>query len=137
LKREYNPSYSNSLPSEKMDVLVDDDQSPNYMTPLEEIRALRKEIKSLRAQQKISAVLSLVDDLSSSEGGIGAGAVGAAPPSSASSGIDSNKLNIRLKEMFRERISSYREAVYLLLGYKVLSLSLSLCLSLSLSNFPQ
>ena len=32
---------------------------------------------------------------------------------------DSNKLNQRLKEMFKERIKSFREAVYLLTGYKV------------------
>ena len=32
---------------------------------------------------------------------------------------DSNKLNQRLKEIFSERISSFREAVYLLFGYKV------------------
>jgi len=34
-------------------------------------------------------------------------------------GADSSKLNLRLKEMFRERITSFREAVYLLTGYKV------------------
>jgi mitotic spindle assembly checkpoint protein MAD1 len=32
---------------------------------------------------------------------------------------DSNKLNQRLKEMFKDRITSFREAVYLLTGYKV------------------
>jgi hypothetical protein len=38
----------------------------------------------------------------------------------ASSAIaDSNKLNQRLKEMFKDRITSFREAVYLLTGYKV------------------
>ena len=41
---------------------------------------------------------------------------------SNSSGTDSNKLNQRLKEMFKERITSFREAVYLLTGYKVLLL---------------
>jgi hypothetical protein len=35
------------------------------------------------------------------------------------SGADSNKLNQRLKEMFKERITTFREAVYLLTGYKV------------------
>jgi hypothetical protein len=34
-------------------------------------------------------------------------------------GPDSSKLNQRLKEMFKERITSFREAVYLLTGYKV------------------
>ena len=32
---------------------------------------------------------------------------------------DANKLNARLKEVFKERLSSFREAVYLLTGYKV------------------
>lgn len=35
------------------------------------------------------------------------------------SAVDSDKLNMRLKAMFRERISCFREAVYLLTGYKV------------------
>lgn len=33
--------------------------------------------------------------------------------------VDSSKLNLRLKEMFKERITSFREAVYLLTGFKV------------------
>lgn len=33
--------------------------------------------------------------------------------------VDSEKLNMRLKAMFKERISCFREAVYLLTGYKV------------------
>lgn len=33
--------------------------------------------------------------------------------------VDSGKLNQRLKEMFRERIKWFREAVYLLTGYKI------------------
>ena len=33
--------------------------------------------------------------------------------------IDSNKLHTRLKEIFKERISQYREAVYLLTGYRL------------------
>ena len=37
----------------------------------------------------------------------------------ASVGADSVKLNLRLKEMFRERITLFREAVYLLTGFKV------------------
>lgn len=36
-----------------------------------------------------------------------------------SCGADSNKLNLRLKEMFKERITSFREGVYLLTGFKV------------------
>lgn len=33
--------------------------------------------------------------------------------------IESNKQNQRLKEMFKDRITTFREAVYLLTGYKV------------------
>jgi hypothetical protein len=33
--------------------------------------------------------------------------------------VDSEKLNMRLKAMFKERIACFREAVYLLTGYKV------------------
>ena len=37
----------------------------------------------------------------------------------SSNTADSNKMNQRLKEMFKERITSFRECVYLLTGYKV------------------
>ena len=37
----------------------------------------------------------------------------------AAAAADSNKMNTRLKEMFKERITSFREAVYLLTGFKV------------------
>ena len=46
----------------------------------------------------------------------------AACPASCASAValrNSEKLNLRLKEMFKERISSFREGVYLLTGYKV------------------
>lgn len=46
----------------------------------------------------------------------------AACPASCASAValrNSEKLNQRLKEMFKERISSFREGVYLLTGYKV------------------
>jgi hypothetical protein len=35
-------------------------------------------------------------------------------------GVDPNKMNQRLKEIFKEKIATFREAVYLLMGYKVL-----------------
>ena len=44
---------------------------------------------------------------------------GSSTSAGAGAGADSSKLNLRLKEMFRERITSFREAVYLLTGYKV------------------
>ena len=33
--------------------------------------------------------------------------------------VDPNKMNQRLKELFKEKISTFREAVYLLTGFKV------------------
>lgn len=37
----------------------------------------------------------------------------------AGEGIDTSKLHQRLKEAFKERVTAFREAVYLLTGYKV------------------
>lgn len=39
------------------------------------------------------------------------------------SNMDPNKLNQRLKEMFKEKIATFRESVYLLTGYKVKKMS--------------
>jgi hypothetical protein len=33
--------------------------------------------------------------------------------------VDPNKMNQRLKEIFREKISTFREAVYMLTGFRV------------------
>jgi len=91
-----------------------------FMTPMDELRHLRKEMKRLQVQhQQQSHAGGLPGDTP-------------APPTipqqqmdtsisqpSTASVVDSQKLNARLKEMFRERINSYREAVYLLFGYKV------------------
>ena len=93
------------------------------MTPMDELRHLRKEMKRLQVQhQQQSHAGGLPGDTP-------------APPTipqqqmdtsisqpSTASVVDSQKLNARLKEMFRERINSYREAVYLLFGYKVRNL---------------
>ncbi|KAJ1426629.1 mitotic checkpoint protein-domain-containing protein [Ochromonadaceae sp. CCMP2298] len=40
-------------------------------------------------------------------------------PSQQQQLVDSAKLNLRLKELFKERISSFREAVYLLTGFRM------------------
>ena len=40
-------------------------------------------------------------------------------PAPLPSAIDSSKLNLRLKEMFKERITTFRECVYLLTGWKI------------------
>lgn len=47
--------------------------------------------------------------------------LGTAVGKSSSQGFNAGKFNQRLKEMFKERIGQFREAVYLLTGFKVLS----------------
>lgn len=71
--------------------------------------------------------MSVLDGQGSSSGSHTAG-------SSSSSSADSNKLNMRLKEMFKERITSFREGVYLLTGYKVFTVLL--CTLSRISLFP-
>ena len=85
--------------------------------PSEELKRLRRRCRQLEAEQNVST----------------AGTVGLPPPAASSvpalgqtdssSGavnvLDGGKLNLRLKEMFKERITCFREAVYLLTGYKV------------------
>lgn len=54
---------------------------------------------------------------SSGTSSTGGGATGSG--GSGGSAVDQAKLNQRLKEMFKEKISTFREAVYLLTGYKM------------------
>lgn len=54
----------------------------------------------------------------STVGGRGTSCVASVASTALLGGLDSTKMNKRLKEMFRERISIFREAVYLLTGYK-------------------
>ena len=74
--------------------------------PKEQIKYLRNEIKKIRTDNATSSEQSDTrkDSLNTS---------------TAFGGADSSKLNQRLKEMFKERIASFREAVYLLTGYKI------------------
>ncbi|CAE7646394.1 MAD1L1, partial [Symbiodinium microadriaticum] len=87
-----------------------------FITPMDELRHLRKEVKALRHLQSTSAPSqSTLLDTSISL----CNTSSAMTTTASTGGVDSNKMNARLKEMFRERINSYREAVYLLFGYKV------------------
>lgn len=99
-----------SVPSEKMKALQADNKH------------LHEALAAALAQQAGAAgqPQNLSGDQSAMNVTAG-GAVAGAPLASAASGAaaDSSKLNLRLKEMFRERITSFREAVYLLTGYKV------------------
>jgi len=119
-----------------------------FSNPLDELKHLRAENSRLRdmALQQSEDSLNTTAKRAESTGGGGAssgsisGAIGPAGvdtsmnmsafvsagsvsdrpvTSGTGSQLDSNKLNLRLKELFRERIASFREAVYLLTGYKV------------------
>jgi len=123
-------------------------QGPPVSTvPLEELKRLRVENK--RLTEALAEAASQVQAMSNNSGegghGLDISTSGSRPstfPSSSSSssaaqqtskssrsgdggsgggggGADSSKLNQRMKETFRERITSFREAVYLLTGYKV------------------
>jgi hypothetical protein len=92
--------------------------------PQERMRALQAE------NRQLTESLAAASAASSAAAAAAAAAAATGPSSSlqntsvavagaAASAPDSSKLNLRLKEMFRERITSFREAVYLLLGYKV------------------
>lgn len=74
--------------------------------PKEQIKYLRSEIKKLRTDTVTSSdhADNRKDTMNTS---------------TFLAGADSSKLNQRLKEMFKERIASFREAVYLLTGYKI------------------
>lgn len=126
----HNPS-SHSFQSEvaPTNAVTDSTSSENkrksaYITPIEELRRLREDNRRLR-----DMVIQRTNDgdTASSSNNAHTPATGtqtpavatSTTPASASTGIDSSKLNLRLKEMFRERINCFREAVYLLTGYKI------------------
>jgi hypothetical protein len=97
-----------------------------FMTPLEELKHLRKEVKMLRGQASTGAAAGTMPALSLLDSSVNLGSTSVmASAAGPSSGVDASKLNTRLKEMFKERINSYREAVYLLFGFKVDFLRLS------------
>lgn len=93
--------------------------------PMEKMKALQAENKQLNESianlQAGSAVaVAGVENISADHSMVsGIHAATSAPGSGAAASTDSSKLNMRLKEMFRERITSFREAVYLLTGFKV------------------
>lgn len=103
-----------SIPSEKMTALRVENKQLS-----EALQALASALAA-QAGSAQSAPQNLSGDQSVMNVTAGGGAHGGAPlVSAAAGGPDSSKLNLRLKEMFRERITSFREAVYLLTGYKV------------------
>ncbi len=82
--------------------------------PLVALKAAKEEIKRLRES-------GAVEKKKEGEGeGEGEREVAkAVEPAPLHSAVDSSKLNLRLKEMFKERITTFRECVYLLTGWKI------------------
>ena len=83
--------------------------------PREALKAAKAEIKRLR--ESTDTANSKGMELEKPTTGV---RVEDAPPAApVPSAIDSSKLNLRLKEMFKERITTFRECVYLLTGWKI------------------
>jgi mitotic spindle assembly checkpoint protein MAD1 len=113
LHMESNP-YSLALQQRGIEPLTTESS-----VPIDELKRLRRQVK----QQQPDALNSTQVPTKSQREEIGifnTSPEGVHQPASTNAGgPDSNKLNQRLKEMFKERITSFREAVYLLTGYKV------------------
>jgi mitotic spindle assembly checkpoint protein MAD1 len=92
-----------------------------FATHIEELRHLREENKRLQ-----ELVLQRSDDIDSSDGKDHSSSSKLALDTSVAQGVNSStiiadpeKVNQRLKETFKERITCFREAVYLLTGFKI------------------
>lgn len=88
----------------------------SFLTPMDELRAVRRELQARRGHKPITNADAM--DIPSSSGVGDSTFLHTSTSQSAPAG-DADKRNTRLKEMFKERITAYREAVYLLFGYKV------------------
>jgi hypothetical protein len=83
--------------------------------PGDVIQRLKDELRSTKAQ-----ITEQAQKIIANEVGQASKSNNTASSSTAvASVVDPNKLNQRLKEMFREKITAFREAVYLLTGFKV------------------
>eukprot|EP01033_Poteriospumella_lacustris_P006623 gene6623-4772_t len=95
--------------------------------PTETVKRYRVAVQQLetRLQQALETIakLSTATDTShdhATAAGAGAGAAGSQSPNASMLFFGTNtSLNQRLKEMFKEKISTFREAVYLLTGFKM------------------
>jgi hypothetical protein len=95
------------------------EKDKEYMTPIDEIKSLRRQIRQLKAELTLQQDHPRIAESGESQLNTTLNP-SSNPTKEKISVFDSEKFNIRLKEMFRERIKSYREAVYLLFGYQVL-----------------
>ncbi|CAM9443791.1 unnamed protein product [Phaeothamnion confervicola] len=106
---DYDPAITKVLHfSDNPSVRAAQKRSKDRMTA--ELAKLRDEVAMLRAQLKAALA---------ADSGSQSAAAAAAAAVQAQEGVDQDKLNQRLKAMFRERIQCYRESVYLLTGFKV------------------
>lgn len=132
---DYVPTHTKVLhlkanPSSGLGQSSSSDRAPSSI-PMEEVRHLRKQNRELR--EEVSRLKTEEGSASSAEEStleghlsLAKGGSGSQSFVATSSTMDSAKLNQRLKEMFKERITCFREAVYLLTGYKVERKGLSL-----------
>lgn len=82
-----------------------------FVSPLERSKSANIQLKSQAAiANSVNQAHNAGDRPTANDSLMGVAGVGT---------LDSTKVNTRLKEVFREKISQYREAIYLLFGYKV------------------
>ncbi len=82
--------------------------------PMDVLRDLKNQIRSLTKQENGTASQSDISVMMDHQFG------GNRSQGITTGVVDPNKMNQRLKEIFKEKISTFREAVYLLTGFKVM-----------------
>ena len=114
--------------SSRIDASNTGQPTPQFATPLEELKHLKKLIKTGKLVPPSTSSSSEIEKKGRSDSTSSSGSLldnslsmnaSRANISMSTGGVDSQKMNQRLKEVFREKIAEYREAVYLLFGYKV------------------
>jgi hypothetical protein len=110
---------SNAEPvSSKSQVAISTD-SPRQSTENLSITDITNEIRHLKEENRRlkEAVIAKTDQQGQADDGASSHANNTSINNKSM--VDSDKLNMRLKAMFKERIACFREAVYLLTGFKV------------------
>lgn len=125
-----------------MEATPSSDTPTYFVTPLDELKHLKNLVRTGKlvppSTATVSAPISAITEAAhsrprsgsgtgTSRSSTGSGSLDSSMSMNASrsnvsmsaGGVDSQKMNQRLKEVFREKIGEYREAVYLLFGYKV------------------
>ena len=105
-------------------VVISSAPPPNTPISMEilssELHGLKEENRRLKeAIIRADSNVSLMGSNGDSENGNASMLLSTSTAASKSTAVDADKLNNRLKAMFREKIACFREAVYLLTGYKV------------------